>query len=195
MASWLRRCWRHFILWLGLSAIAPALQAIGPGFEFRYSEIVPVEQQYIVNTAVNMAPNPRVQELVEAGIAVPFVAEFLLTRPRWYWFEEVILERSLDLRLSYHALTRQYRVSVGSLHRNFLSYEEALRALLTIRNWAVLDRNQLREGQSYNVALRFRLDLGQLPKPFQVAALGSRDLDLSTGWVNWTFLATSRDPK
>lgn len=183
------------MLWLGLSAIAPALQAVGPGLEFRYSEIVPVEQQYIVNTAVNMAPNPRVQELVEAGIAVPFVAEFLLTRPRWYWFEEVILERSLDLRLSFHALTRQYRVSVGSLHRNFLSYEEALRALLTIRNWAVLDRNQLREGQSYNVALRFRLDLGQLPKPFQVAALGSRDLDLSTGWVNWTFLATPRDPK
>jgi len=34
--------------------------------------------------------------------------------------------------------------------------------------------------------------MSQLPKPFQVAALGSRDLDISTNWARWTFLAGAR---
>lgn len=163
-----------------------------PTLEFIYTEVVPSESQYVVNAAVTMSANPRVEELVNAGVAVPFVAEFVLTRSRWYWFDESIVERVMDFRLSYHALTRQYRLTVGSLHRSFDSYDEALSAMLSIRNWAVVDRSRLRGGESYDAALRFRLDLSQLPKPFQVAALGSRDLDLSTGWTNWTFLAASR---
>lgn len=188
---------RCVALWLliGAGLGASFAHAASNGLDFRYSEVVSVEQQYIVNTSIEMQPNARLEEMVDAGISIPFVTEFRVTRPRWYWFEEVVVERSLELRLSYHALTRQYRVAVGSLHRNFRSYSEALQALLTIRNWAVLDHNQLRDGDSYNVALRFRLDLSRLPKPFQVAALGSRDLDLTTGWAVWTFLATPREPK
>lgn len=139
-----------------------------------------------------MAQNPHLAELVEAGVSVPFVVEFTITRPRWYWTNEQIVQRVMDIRLSFHALTRQYRVSVGNLHRSFGSYEEALSAAFSVRNWVVLDRNRLRGGESYNAALRLRLDVAQLPKPFQVASIGNKDLDLSTGWVEWTFLATPR---
>jgi hypothetical protein len=177
--------------WL-LAVPASSMGQGRPTIEFIYTEIVPSDNQYVVNAAVSMSANTRLEELVNAGVAVPFVAEFVLTRSRWYWFDESVAERVMDFRLSYHALTRQYRLTVGSLHRSFDSYDEALSAMLSIRNWVVLDRNRLRGGDSYDAALRFRLDLGALPKPFQVAALGSRDLDLSTGWANWTFLAAAR---
>jgi hypothetical protein len=160
---------------------------------FHYTEIVIVEDHYIVNAAIAAnSSQTRLEELVQAGVSVPFVAEFVLTRPRWYWFDEVIAERIIDMHLSYHALTRQYRVSVGGLHRSFPSFDQAFSALLSVRNWAVADVDQVPSGQSLNAALRFRLDLSQLPKPFQVAALGNRDLDLSTNWARWTFLTGVR---
>ncbi|HEX5126887.1 MAG TPA: DUF4390 domain-containing protein [Rhodocyclaceae bacterium] len=178
-------------LFVGVFALTPA---IGSGetrgqIEFLYTEIVPIDSQYLVNATMALAPNPRLEELVNAGITVPFVAEFVLTRPRWYWFDETIVERTMEFKLSYHALTRQYRLSTGTTHPSFDSYDEALSSMLALHNWAVVDRSRLRGGESYNASLRFRLDLAQLPKPFQVAALGNRDLDISTGWANWTFLS------
>ena len=159
---------------------------------FHYTEIVAVEDHYVVNAAISGVPQARLEELVQAGVSVPFVAEFVLTRARWYWFDEVIVERAMDMRLSYHALTRQYRLTVGGLHRSFPSFDQAFAALLSLRNWVVADADQLPGGQSYNAALRFRLDMSQLPKPFQIAALGSRDLDITTNWARWTFLAGAR---
>jgi len=174
------------LLLLASLLLAPVVHA-APSLDFRYAELVASDQDYVINAAVNLQVKPRLQEMIEAGVALPFRAEFTLTRPRWYWLNETISERVLELTLSYHALTRQYRVSVGSLHRNFGSFDDAMRALLSLHNWAVVDHARLQEGESYNASLRFRLDSGSLPKPFQVAALGSRDLDLSTGWVSWVF--------
>ncbi|HSD36311.1 MAG TPA: DUF4390 domain-containing protein [Rhodocyclaceae bacterium] len=176
------------LLWL------PATQAADSrnGLSFHYTEIVAIDDHYVVNATIAGAPQARLEELVQAGVSVPFVAEFVLTRSRWYWFDEVIVERVMDMRLSYHALTRQYRLTVGGLHRSFPSFEQAFTALLSLRNWAVANTDQLPSGQSLNAALRFRLDMSQLPKPFQVAALGNRDLDISTNWARWTFLAGAR---
>ncbi|MBS1209825.1 MAG: hypothetical protein H6R19_2223 [Proteobacteria bacterium] len=175
--------------------VQPAAQAAGHGMDFRYHEVVPVDLLYVVNASIEMQPNPRLQEMVESGLAIPFQAEFVLTHPRWYWMDETIVERTMNFRLSYHALTRQYRLAIGSIHRSFTSFDEALRAMLTLRNWAVLDRSRLSDGESYEAALRVRLDTGQLPKPFQVAALGNRDLDLTTSWARWNFVASAMDSR
>ena len=171
----------------------PAAHAAGRGMEFRYHEVVPIDLLYVLNASVELQPNPRLQEMVESGLSIPFQAEFVLTRGRWYWLDETIVERTMNFRLAYHALTRQYRLSIGSIHRSFASFDEALRAMLTLRNWAVLDRSRLNDGEHYTAALRLRLDMSQLPKPFQVAALGNRDLDLSTGWARWSFVASATD--
>ncbi|MBK9217357.1 MAG: hypothetical protein RJA63_1176 [Pseudomonadota bacterium] len=188
---------RRTSCWLALLVLWATLvcsMADAAGLEFRYTELVASEQEYLINAAVNLQMRPRLQEMVEAGVAIPFRAEFSLTRPRWYWFSETVAEQVLDLSLSYHALTRQYRVKVGGLNRNFSSFDEAMRALLSLHNWSVVERNRLRDGETYSVSLRFRLDVASLPKPFQVAALGSRDLDLTTGWTSWA-LQIPREPR
>lgn len=163
--------------------------------EFRYHEVVPVDQLYILNASVEMQPSPQLQEMVESGLSVPFQAEFVLTRARWYWLDETVVTRSMNFRLAHHALTRQYRLSIGRIHRSFASFDEALRAMLTLRNWTVVDRNRLTDGEPYEAELRLRLDIGQLPKPFQVAALGNRELDLTTGWARWSFIASTADAR
>lgn len=131
--------------------------------------------------------NPRLAEVVTNGVPLYFVVEFELTRPRWYWFDEVLADKSRTYRLSYHALTRQYRLSTGVLYQNFDSLEEALAILARIRDWAVADKGALKNGATYDAQLRLRLDLTQLPKPLQVTAIGSREWNLSTDWYRFTY--------
>ncbi|GAA5174801.1 DUF4390 domain-containing protein [Niveibacterium umoris] len=171
-----------------LAAFAPLAQAQSTA-SIRYAELLPTDDQYILNADISVELNPRLEEIVLRGIALNFVAECILTRSRWYWLDETIVERRVGYRLTYHALTQKYRLAVGALGQNFDSLGEALRTMTRLRNWSIVDRSRLRGGDSYNVALRFRLDTEQLPKPFQVTAIGSRDWSLETDWSRWTFLA------
>ena len=132
--------------------------------------------------------NPRLEEVVSRGVPLYFVAEFELTRPRWYWFDEDLATRTLTYRLSYHALTRQYRLATGPLYQNFPTLESALKTMSRVRSWTVAERGILKTGADYQARLRFRLDLAQMPKPFQVSAIGDKDWNFGTEWLRWTYV-------
>jgi Domain of unknown function (DUF4390) len=125
---------------------------------------------------------PRLAEVVANGVPLYFSVEFELTRRRWYWFDETAATQRLQLRLSYHALSRHYRLSSGLLQQNFASLEEALNVLKRVRNWLVADRSLRLADADYDAAVRMRLDTTLLPKPFQLSALTARDLHLESPW-------------
>lgn len=154
-----------------------------------YAEIVAGEEGYVVNADINLDLNQRLVEAVNRGVSLYFTAEFVVERPRWYWLDQVVAERTRNFRITYNALTRTYRLSVGSLHQSFETLDSAVRTMMRIRNWQIAPGSALEPGLSYNVALRFQLDTTLLPKPFQVTAIGSRDWNLATDWQRWTFLA------
>jgi hypothetical protein len=129
----------------------------------------------------------RLEEAVSKGVTLHFVAEFELTRPRWYWFDEKVVQIRHAWRLAYHALTRQYRLSSGGLHQSFASLDEALHVLARIRKWQIAERDQLTPGETLDAALRIRLDTSQLPKPFQVEAFANKDWLLASEWERWTY--------
>jgi hypothetical protein len=125
---------------------------------------------------------PRLAEVVANGVPLYFSVEFELTRRRWYWFDETAASQRLSLRLSYHALSRQYRLSTGLLQQSFPTLEEALNVLQRVRNWLVVDRTVRLSDADYDAAVRMRLDTALLPKPFQLSALTGRDLHLESPW-------------
>jgi hypothetical protein len=43
----------------------------------------------------------------------------------------------------------------------------------------------MRAGEPYLAALRLRLDINQLPRPFQISALGNKDWSLAADWKIW----------
>ena len=131
--------------------------------------------------------NPRLAEVITNGVPVYFVVEFELTRPRWYWFDEKASARSIQLRLSYHALSRTYRLSTGALQQNYANLEEALSVLRRVRNWQVVERAAGLADANYEAAVRMRLDVTLLPKPFQLSAITSRELNLESPWKRFTF--------
>ena len=147
--------------------------------------------QLLLDADFSLDFNARLEEAVGKGLALYFVAEFELTRPRWYWLDEKLVATSQTWRLTYHALTRQYRLSSAGLSQSFTSLEGALRMLSHLRNWPVLERDRLRPGEVFDAALRLRLDLSQLPKPFQIEALSNKDWILASDWKRWVFTVPS----
>lgn len=158
--------------------------------QIRSAEVLFTEEGYVLNADIDLALSSRVEDAIRRGVSLYFVTELEISRSRWYWLEEEVVRRSLEYRLSYHVITRSYRLSVGNLHQSFETLEEAVRTMLRLRNWSVAERNALIPGQSYNVAVRMALDTDQLPKPFLATVIGSKDWRLSTDWMRWTFLAT-----
>ena len=78
-------------------------------------------------------------------------------------------------------------MSAGTLYQNFTSLAEALAFLSRMRRSQVIDAAAVRGDASYAAALRMRLDLSELPKPFQVNALASREWNIGSDWYRWTF--------
>lgn len=153
------------------------------------------EDGYQLSTDISVTLSPRLAEAVTRGVALYFVLEFEISRPRWYWLDEDVVERSQTYRLSYHALTRQYRVSTGALHQSFDTLDDALKLIGRLRSWPVVDYGRLTSGESYVAALRLRLDVTQLPKPFQLSAMSNRDWTLESEWQRWGFTAQPQEAR
>jgi hypothetical protein len=155
--------------------------------EIRNPQLVVDDDAYILSADFTLDFNARLEEAVTKGVVLYFVTDFELSRPRWYWLDEKITSRTQTFRLSYHALTRQYRLSTGALHQTFETLDEALRMLSRLRNWSVLDKAVVKADEAYLASLRIRLDLSQMPKTFQVTAIANRDWNLASEWQRWNF--------
>ena len=98
------------------------------------------------------------------------------TRRRWYWFDEkVAADVAARTASRDNALTRQYRVASGLLAQT-LRLAGGGRAPARARDVARRRaRGRARAGHALRGRVRLRLDVNQLPKPFQVNALASRE--------------------
>ena len=136
----------------------------------------------VLNATFEFELPQALEEAVQKGIALYFNTEFELFRKRWYWFDRMIGSQTLVYRLSYSPLTRQYRLARGGLSQPFESLDEALALVKSVRNWKVADKTQLSTRDDYDAQVRMRLDVSQLPKPFQVNAITSREWNLASDW-------------
>ena len=154
-------------------------------------QLSPSEDGYVLSAEFAFDLGSRIEEAVTRGVALTFKLEVAVTRPRWYWFDEHVAGRVVSHRLSYSALTRQYRLSTGGLLRNFDSFEEVLRTLGRVGALTIADRGALRTGEKYDVELRLALDKSQLPKPLQVDAIANRDWQVDAKVLRWQYVPGS----
>lgn len=186
--------------WLAVLVISPAY---ADDIEVRDARLHATEEGLVLDADFDFELSPRLSDVVANGVPLYFRVDFELTRRRWYWFDESAASKRLQLRLSYHPLSRQYRLSTGLLQQSFATLDEALNVLKRIRNWLVVDRTVTFDEADYDAAVRMRLDTTLLPKPFQLSALTSRDLQLDSPWRRFTVRSPrqlpapveSREPK
>jgi hypothetical protein len=181
--NWRHIDWRQFIaavlLLCAFNAYAGSIKTIKSEVEFNGNRI-----ELAARYAVTLSPD--IETALKNGLSLPFTYDFKLTRPHLYaWYRSVADSfnptASITYRLSYQPLTRQYRLNTSGLSRSFNTAEEALLALTIIRNWTVLDGSNI-SPDDFAGKIRFRLDHSQLPKSYQLTALGDENWVLDSGW-------------
>jgi hypothetical protein len=145
------------------------------------------EGDVLLSAEFDFALTPALEQALDKGIPLYFTIEFELVRTRVLWFSEKVAEWSITYRVSYTSLTRQYRVSSGPLGQTFESLADVQRFIGHVASRPVARADELVKGARYEAAVRERLDVSQLPKPFQVNALASREWQLSSDWYRFAF--------
>jgi hypothetical protein len=167
-----------------LANVAPAR---ADGITVRQAVLVAGDNGYHLEADFGIALNPTLKDALDKGVALYFVMEFNISRPHFFgWFHERIASYEQQYKLTYNALTRQYRVTIGTLFQNFSTLHSALALLGHVRSGDIVPRDALKENVTYDAEVRLRLDTSQLPKPFQVNAIASRDWNANSDWYRWT---------
>lgn len=200
MGSFMRYYKKKFKVLRSIGLICMASLMFAPGvradsIQVRKAEIRLTDEGYQLAANFDIRLPLQIEQALTHGITLNFVSEFALTRSRWYWFNDVASKTEQTTKLSYSALTRQYRIKRGSLFQNFANLEDALRALSNQSSNYIsvelLNKNKgyiaslLTSKANYTAYARMRLDITQLPKPLQVNALTSDDWKMDSEGYSW----------
>ena len=178
--SWL------FALVFLLCAAWPA-RADQPFAEVNQLHVERLDDAVLLSASVRFELPPAVDDALAKGIPMFFVAEASIYRDRWYWYDKRVASASRHMRLAYQPLTRRWRLQVSSspigqsglvLGQVFDTREEALAAVQRISRWRVADSSDIDPAFEHHVDFRFRLDVSQLPRPFQIGAVGHSDWNI-----------------
>lgn len=144
-----------------------------------------------LSAVVAFEVRPVVEDALSKGIPLFFVAEADIYRDRWYWTDRRVASATRTIRLAFQPLTRRWRVNIvaglinssaglrATLNQNYDSLPEALAAVQRLSRWRIADNSEVEADVAHKLQFRFRLDLSQLPRPFQIGVAGQRDWSIS----------------
>lgn len=185
----------HLVCMCLMLAAVPFTQAAAAPGEVGPTEISQLQVErtadgIFVSATVRFDLPSAVEDALLRGVPLFFVAEVDVFRDRWYWSDKKLLSVERHMRLAYQPLTRRWRLNIASgtitasslglaLNQGFETLNEALAALRRLSRWKIAEASEIDFDPKNNVEFRFRLDVTQLPRPFQIGALGQADWDIS----------------
>jgi hypothetical protein len=180
---------RLLVLSLALS-LGGAVRADGVAAEVSPLQVERADDDVFLSTTVKFELPSVVDDVLRKAIPVFFVAEAELRRDRWYWYDKRVAVTTRHMRLAYQPLVRRWRLQVGAapignnglgvtLGQTFESLPDALSAIQRFSRWRIADATELDPDARYNVDFRFRLDVAQLPRPFQIGVAGQTEWSIS----------------
>ncbi|MDM4766882.1 DUF4390 domain-containing protein [Pelomonas sp. SE-A7] len=163
------------------SAVAATLMglaapALADGIELASLKTEKAEEALELSYSARFELPRSVEEALMKGVPIYFSAEATVFRNRWYWRDARVARVTRSWRLTWQALTRQYRLSTGGLNQSFSTLTEALATVRGVAGWRVAELRELEDDGRYYLEFSFKLDTSQLPKPMQIG------LGLPQGW-------------
>jgi hypothetical protein len=191
-----RAGWPGLRRWLVLALLLIWGMSVARAADVAQLRVERAEDGVYLSANMRLDIPPPVEDALLKGISLIFVAEAEIYKERWYWTDKRISQASRSLRLSFQPLTRRWRLSQGategagqagrvSLTQQFDTLAEAVSTLENLARWRVADAADIDPGTAYQLSFRFRLDVGQLPRPFQIGIAGQKD---------WQVVVEQRQP-
>ncbi|MES2634448.1 MAG: DUF4390 domain-containing protein [Pseudomonadota bacterium] len=168
--------------------LAGAAHAQSSSAEITQLRLERTEEGVLLSAAVRFELPTVIDDALAKGIPMFFVAEAIVFRDRWYWYDKQVASEARHMRLSYQPLTRRWRLVVsptaignsgGALGQSFDTREDAMAAIQRVSHWKIAEPGEIDTDARYNVDFRFRLDISQLPRPFQIGAVGQADWNIN----------------
>jgi hypothetical protein len=156
----------------------PGRVALAQAVEFSEFDIVRGEDGVLLSFSVRFELPRAVEDALQKGVPLYFVAEADVLRERWYWRDRRIARASRVWRLAFQPLTRKYRVTFSGLNQSYDTLAEALTAVRRVSGWKLADSAQIEEGARHYVELSYRLDTTLLPRPMQIGIGGQPEWTL-----------------
>jgi hypothetical protein len=178
-------------LWLCASA------AVAEGIVISKAEARLTEEGYQLSVDFDIQLSPLVETALKHGVTLYFVSELTINRSRWYWLDTDVARDEQVAKLSFNALTQQYRITHGSLFQSFHDLKDALQvlghqtaspvpvALLDKKGGGYFSRLMKKGSDCCSAFVQMKLDVTQLPKPLQVNALTNEDWKLESEPYRW----------
>ena len=170
---------------------APVEAAVSSQVEVSELRLERAEGALLLQSTLNLELSSSVEDALQKGLPIYFVTEAELTRDRWYWYDKKIGTIARHYRLAYQPLTRVWRLNVSrdpigavgsasSLSQTFETLPEALSAIRRTVNWKLADVADLGSDNKFTLMFKFRLDVSQLPRPFQMMVGSQSEWNLTT---------------
>lgn len=166
------------LLLLCSAAAAPA-QAQAQGIELVALELQRHDGELTLDFDVRLTLPKGVEDAMQRGVPVYFVAEAALYRARWYWRDERVARVQRSWRVAYQPLTSNWRVGFGGFNQSFATLPEALAVVSRSARWKVAELSQLDADSHHYVEFSYRLDTSQLPSPMQIGLGGQGEWALA----------------
>ncbi len=157
--GWLM-CWAL----LGLAGPVALAQSV----ELKTLKLERRDGELVLEFGTRLSLGAAIEDALQRGVPMYFVAQTVVYRNRWYWRDERITRVNRSWRLAYQPLTGSWRISLGGLSQGFPTLSEALAPLTRVSGWRLLEGEKLEPGERYYVDFSFRLDNSQLPQPMQI---------------------------
>ena len=175
---------RWLLLVIGFAAavglgIAPLPARAAEQVELTALDLSRDEDGVYLNYAVDLELSRSVEDALNKGVPLFFVAEAQAFRDRWYWRDRRVADVVRVWRIVYQPLTSSYRITFGALTQTFATRGEAMAAISRASRWKIAEPGQIEEGSRHYVEFSFKLDTALLPRPMQIGVAGQPDWQIS----------------
>jgi hypothetical protein len=157
----------HLLAALVLASVLGPGAARAQGVELATLQATREEGALALEFAVRVTLPRAVEEALQRGVPIYFVAEATVYRSRWYWRDRRVARVTRSWRIAYQPLTDTWRVGLGGLNQTFPTLAEALNAASRSAGWRIAELSQIDPEGSHYLEFSWRLDTTQLPGPMQ----------------------------
>ena len=177
-----------FAAWLCLliSTFIP-LQSDAGGFNIISAKTQLVKNVYQLEANIDLRFSDDALEALRSGVPLIILLNIEVLQDRSWWWDKTIAELEQGYLLLYHALSEKYIIHNlnSGAQKNYVSLNAALHSLSNIREFPLIDKNLLVEGNDYYARIRTYLDIESLPAPMRPIAYISSQWQLESDWYSW----------
>lgn len=156
-------------------------------FEIRSAFVEPAESVYMLNARLDFELPEGARAAILDGVALTLDLEIEVNRARRFWLDDTVAALEQHYELVYHALSERFLVrNLNSGEQSsWPTLEDAVESMQLVDRLPILDQSLVLPDFRYEVSLRGRLDVRNLPEALRIVLFWVDDWRQQTDWYTW----------